>query len=297
MDNQNNNENNNFQNINQNNINQNNINIPNNINTNNPTPNINQNTIIQNNNENNNFQNINQNNINIPNNINTNNPTPNINQNTIISDNNINTNNNPNPTEPLNNNENLKKVEINYQPPSKFKTALLILFFIFLLAFIIFLPEITIFVNNYKNGSLNNTPKEIRTGKLICTYETTSDNMQVEYKRIFSFTDEKLETASYMMKIKNDITQDNTKIEDQKEKCLLLNKYTQNVDGIDVSCDYKNETLIENQKIDFKIASKESLDAAFAEIGGTYPEFTYKQDINKIRQNMVAGGYSCSKEN
>ena len=51
-------------------------------------------------------------------------------------------------------NENLKKVEINYTPPSKGKIVLLLLFFIALIGFIIFLPNINTLVSNILNPEI-----------------------------------------------------------------------------------------------------------------------------------------------
>ena len=38
------------------------------------------------------------------------------------------------------------------------------------------------------------------------------------------------------------------------------------------------------------------INSAFAEIGGTVPEFSNGEDIDKIEHSMNAAGYSCFKE-
>ena len=45
-------------------------------------------------------------------------------------------------------NEKLKKVEVEYKPPSKFKIGLMLFFFVLILAFIIFLPEVTQYMSD-----------------------------------------------------------------------------------------------------------------------------------------------------
>ena len=68
-------------------------------------------------------------------------------------------------------NENLKRVEINYSPPSKFKIFLMIFFLVFLVIFVLFLPEINSFVNMYLKGEKNQVEEKIMTGKSLLFIE------------------------------------------------------------------------------------------------------------------------------
>ena len=70
--------------------------------------------------------------------------------------------------------------------PSGKLTAALVIFFIFLIAFVLFLPEISDVMRQYKE---NRTVEDIKTGKLICTYERSNDKLDFKYTRTFEFKD------------------------------------------------------------------------------------------------------------
>ena len=74
----------------------------------------------------------------------------------------------------------VQKPEAEYKPPSTFSTIVLILFFIGMLAFIIYLPDIVLMVEDYNNkrkGTGEDVKEEIPTGKLVCTLDTNTVNL------------------------------------------------------------------------------------------------------------------------
>ena len=210
--------------------------------------------------------------------------------------NSMNMNATPDPNAQIN--ENLKRVQIdsNYKPPSKFKVFLLIVFFIFLIAFVIFLPDISSYINLYKAGKLNEVNEEITTGKLTCTLSSNTTNLDLDYVRVFIYTDKMLDRAEFTLTTRGDPTQDEATLDELNEKCQTLSTHVKSIDGVSVSCDYSDGKLVEKQAYTFANIDKEQLTAAFAEIGGTYPEFSAGQDIDSIEKTMLQGGYSCFKE-
>ena len=194
-------------------------------------------------------------------------------------------------------NENLKKVEVNYTPPSKGKTVALILFFIFLLAFIIFLPEISTFMSKMQAGNQEEGPQKITTGKLTCNYSTNTANLDKDYRLVFMFTDNKLEKLDYSTTTKGDPSLDAETMDDLADKCKLLKEFTNSVAGISVSCDYSEGKLIERQSFDYASLDTDGLDSAYAEAGGTNPQYVSGQDMDGIEKNMNASGYTCERTN
>lgn len=193
-------------------------------------------------------------------------------------------------------NENLKKVEVDYKPPSKAKTVMLILFFIALIAFVIFLPEITEMVSKMKADRGNQGQEKITTGRLKCTYSTNTTNLDKDYSLIFGFTDNKLEKLDYRVTTKGDATLDEKTLDELSEKCKLLKEHTSDIDGISVSCDYSEGKLVEKQSFVYGSLDEEKLDAAYAEAGGTNPQYTSGQDMDSIEKDMNASGYTCNRE-
>ena len=194
-------------------------------------------------------------------------------------------------------NENLKKVEINYTPPSKAKVVLLILFFIFLVGFIIFLPEINTMVNRLKAGDTGLEKEEdITTGKLICTLDTSTAKLDKSYYLTFNFTDSKLEKTNFVITTKGDITLDEETLNGLNDTCNQLKKNVSEISGVSVQCSYSDGKLVETQVFELKDLDSDKLDAAFTEAGGNNPEYQYGQDIGRIERGMNASGYTCKRE-
>lgn len=193
-------------------------------------------------------------------------------------------------------NENLKKVEVNYTPPSKGKTVSLILFFIFLIAFVIFLPEITTMVNKLRSGEQDNENVKITTGRLVCTNSTNTTNLDKDYKLTFGFTDNKLNKLDYLSTTKGDPTLDAETLDEMAERCKLLKQFTASIEGVNVTCDYSEGKLVEKQSFVYAELDEEKLTSAYTEAGGTNPQYTNGQDMDTIEKNMNASGYSCERQ-
>lgn len=190
-------------------------------------------------------------------------------------------------------NEKLKEVEINYTPPSKFKTVMTIIMFILIIAFVIFLPDITGMISQYKLNKDKAPETVITTGQLECTLKSNTTNLDMEYFRIFKFTDSLLYEANYTLTTKGDATLDEKTLDEMAEKCNHLSDSTKDLSGVTISCNYSDGKLVEKQNYIFASINNKNLDAAFAEAGGTYPEFRDGQEIDSIEKTMNAAGYTC----
>ena len=102
----------------------------------------------------------------------------------------------------VNNDEKLKTVEVNYKPTSTGNTVMLVIFFIVLIAFVIFLPDIQTLIAQYKAGPVE--VEEITTGKLVCTLSSNTVNLDRDITRIFEYTDKKLVSAKFTTIVRGD---------------------------------------------------------------------------------------------
>lgn len=193
-------------------------------------------------------------------------------------------------------NENLKKVEINYTPPSKGKIVLLLLFFIALIGFIIFLPNINTLVSNILNNNEEPPMEKITTGRLKCSISTNTTNLDINHNYTFRFTDNKLESLEYVTVTKGDITLDEETLDGLANTCKQLKENVKEIKGVSVQCDYSEGNLEEVQSFDLTILETEKLNAAFTEAGGTLPTYQNGQDIDKIERMMNASKYTCKRE-
>ena len=194
-------------------------------------------------------------------------------------------------------NEKLKKVEIkDYTPPSKAKIVLLLIFFILLVVFIMFLPNISSLVRNYKSGATYEKTEVITTGKLICTLKTNTTDLDNDYEFSFSFIESKLQKVKYIMTTKGDSTVDVTTLDELNDTCTNLEKETKDLDGVSIRCDYSDGKLVETQNFNLETVDTEKLDAAFTEAGGMKIGYQFNQNIDGIEKNMKASGYTCERQ-
>lgn len=195
-------------------------------------------------------------------------------------------------------NENLKKVEIeNYTPPSKLKIAVLLIFFALLIGFIIFLPQISSMVRVYMSGQGQQPPKEeiITTGRLVCSMNSNTTDLDKEYEFIFNFTDSKLKSTRYVANTRGDSTTENS-LDTLAEKCNSLKESTSSLEGVSIKCTYTDGKLMESQSFDLETVNTEELSAAFTEAGGILPSYQLDQDISEIEKNMKASSYTCERQ-
>lgn len=184
--------------------------------------------------------------------------------------------------------------EVEEKDPKKGNTIMLIFFFIFLILFVIFLPELQTLIALRKQGD---KPKEvITTGTLVCTYESNTVNLDHNYTREFEFTDSKLQKATFTTIIRGDSTLDEEALDNYNAQCVQIHDNVDGMNGVIVSCDYKEGKLTEKEVFDYSIYSFEEVSAAYTEAGGNVLEFQHEQDIDQIMTNMRQSGFTCFKE-
>ena len=194
-------------------------------------------------------------------------------------------------------NQKLKKVEVEYKPPSKFKMGVMIFFFILILAFIIFLPEVTTFLSELKPGGQSNTTvDDITTGNLVCKLDTSTKNLDKSYIRTFAFTDNKLEKVTMETITKGDIDEDALTLDKLNNSCNSIKEGVLSLDGVEVDCNYRNGKLTETEVFDLNAYNFETVKAAYTEAGADMVKYEFGEDINSIKTSMLQGGFSCEKK-
>lgn len=192
--------------------------------------------------------------------------------------------------------ENLKRVEINYTPPSKFKIFVLIVFFIGMVAFIIFLPDIVTYVNKMKSGDLNYQEEKITTGKLKCSFESSTTNLDKKYSLNLKFANNKLNKVEFSITTRGDVSLDEEALDKLNNTCVQLKNAAKGLSGVYINCEYTDGELVETQNFDLELVDNEKLGSAFTEAGGNHPEYQYGQDMDGIERNLNASGYTCKRE-
>ena len=181
------------------------------------------------------------------------------------------------------------------KPVSKFKYASMIIFFIFMFALVFFLPDITNYINIKKDLKAQENAPAITTGLLTCRLDRTTDIFNISYTAQFSFTDSKLNKLSYVTSTEGDAIVDSDQLDSLLSKCKLLQNEVDSLAGVKVSCNQSEGTVVETQDFTYSLINKESINSAYIEAGGVYPEFENEQNIDVIEKNMSASGYKCER--
>lgn len=176
--------------------------------------------------------------------------------------------------------------------PNGFKRFMCFLLMAIFIAMVIFLPQITDFINA-KIAERNQT--EITTGILSCTLSKSTTNLDVLYDAKFNFVNSEVIKLTYTTTYTGDAEEDKEELTRHNNDCLSLKTIAANYDGISTSCNLNNGVSIQKQIFDYEKLDSKKVGTAYSEAGGTYPDFKKGDKISSIESKMIASGYECSK--
>lgn len=190
------------------------------------------------------------------------------------------------------NEEQNKKEEDDYKGPSIFRKITTILLFIFLFLFVYFLGDITEYINLKKEQQ---QIAEISNGKLLCTADKSSKNLDLKYTASFTFENKEITNLVYTVTSTGDKQKDKTELEQLNKDCKTLETEVKDLEGIRVICSLNNGVNSVKQIFDYANLDTTKVDSAFSEAGGVFPQFKYKDNIDKVESKMLTSGYTCDK--
>ncbi len=165
------------------------------------------------------------------------------------------------------------------------------IFFIILAVFIYFLPEINEYLST---EGFNKKEKVIETGTLYCELEKEDGKITYQTTDEFEFSKELLK--SYKRTAKVSTNEQNDTISSAQQECENLEEQTQGLSGIKVSCNSNSTFQRTVQTIDYESVNTDKAKAAFAEVGGTYPQYKLDQKISEIETSMKESGFECRRQ-
>ena len=186
-----------------------------------------------------------------------------------------------------------QEIQANYKPPSKFKSIVLILFFVILIGYVWFLPDINKYIEMLRGGK--EEEEKIVTGTLECTFARNTENLDIEYESIFTYKESKLNKLSYVIVTRGDADLDADTLEKINNDCIKVKDISRNFDGVDVSCSFNHDRVTSRQIFYYDELDASAVSSAFVEAGGTYPTFTKGQNIDKIEDIMKNSNYTCKR--
>lgn len=176
--------------------------------------------------------------------------------------------------------------------PSKFKTFMAILLFIFFFAFVYFLPEITNFINEKKSERLK---EEITTGRLVCNLQKDTSDLDVSINAIFEFTNKEITKLTFTTTSKGDLSTDKEQLEKLNSDCNILKNEVIKYDGVSIVCSLNNGINTTKQILDYEKLDEEKVSSSYIEAGGVYPEFKKNEQVSSVESKMISSGYECER--
>lgn len=188
-----------------------------------------------------------------------------------------------------------KEEVVDNSGPSKGKVFGLIIMFVGLLALVIFLPDISAYIETQKYLRSQPPAEEITTGTLECTMEDSSENLDYTYTFSFGFTDKKLTRLKSVSEIRGDVSLDEAELDKLKAECDLLNVIVKDLSGVSVSCKLANGLFTKSQTFNFSSIVVDDAITAYIEAGGQYPNYRNGDDIDSIEKDLLSANYTCKK--
>ena len=192
--------------------------------------------------------------------------------------------------------ENKKKGEIGKKIRSTWNSLLLILLFVFLVIFVVFLPEVQTTVSNFFEGKKVDYVEVIPTGQLVCTMDANTTTLDRHIERVFQYENNKVRSSKFTTVVRGDITLDEEELDQLNEQCNKVKEKVSNLEGVSVYCDYENGRLEERESFDYKNYSLDDVSTAYLDAGSSLVEIEYQEDIDHIMTLMRQGGFTCNKE-
>ena len=176
---------------------------------------------------------------------------------------------------------------------SNFRYIMTIILFVLLFAFVFYLPDISHYLN--EKQYLKNNEGLITTGDLYCKKKDNDDNFNYEYENTFSFTNNKLTRLDNKVTTTGSLSKDLDHLQKLKKNCDNLKLQTKGLDGVNIRCSLNDKTAIVEQELRYVDIKVEKVTNSYIEAGGVYPNYKYKDNINKIEKEMKAAGYTCER--
>lgn len=179
--------------------------------------------------------------------------------------------------------------------PSKLRVFGLVILFAGLLALVIFLPDISAYIETQKYLRSQPPAEEITTGTLECTMEDSSDTLDYTYTFNFGFTNKKLTRLKSVSEIRGDVSLDEEELDKLKAECDLLNVIVEDLSGVTVSCKLANGLFTKSQTFNFSSIVVDDAITAYIEAGGQYPNYRNGDDIDGIEKDLLSANYNCKR--
>ncbi len=178
---------------------------------------------------------------------------------------------------------------------SNFRYIMTFLLFVGLGLLVYFLPNISEYMAVLRAEWQQSKEPIITTGDLVCEMESTTSKFDITYESRFGFSESRLNSLTYSVSTRGDITADEDELTSLLNECETLEQATKNLEGVYVSCDLSNSTVFSQQEFSYASLNRENVTTAYIEAGGTYPEFENLQNIDEIERIMKASGYTCQR--
>ncbi len=187
-------------------------------------------------------------------------------------------------------NNNTTNTNNNIQKDGCFKYLIAFIFLIGMILFVIFLPQISDYLESRKTGDNTQTDNSVQNGTLVCTKQSKSDTTDISHEMKLTFSNKKLTYIKISVETQSS---DSKSLEEKKAKCDSASKIAEKINGLQSNCTLVDTVLTVVENYDLKQLDVNNL-TEYTTQGGTYPEFKLGKNIYDIQTKLVKEGYNCS---
>lgn len=183
---------------------------------------------------------------------------------------------------------------------SKFKTFGVIFIFILLFVLVLFLPQISSYMDSrkHKEPVIQTKPKEEIYQTRSCGIKKETEQVTNVIKLDFSYQNNSLKKEQLTNVVT--IPKANKETQILHEMQLACQKFKAEIEknsGINQTCMLKDNTYTIVQKIDYSKLQDITVQKNIGELEGFYPEFSLNQDRKVIEKELTDIGYICKNKN
>lgn len=165
-----------------------------------------------------------------------------------------------------------------------------------LLLLVIFLPEISSYIDTQKYLKENPVEEKITTGTLSCTSKSSDQKFDFFYEYSVVFNDERVTKITATTETKGDASLDEEELDEMSQNCKKLKGIVEQIDGISVGCNLEGGVFTKRQVFELSSIVKDDAITAYIEAGGTYINYKYGDDIKDVESDLLSSNFDCKRE-
>lgn len=171
-----------------------------------------------------------------------------------------------------------------------FKSVLAFVFLIAVIVFVIFLPDISEYIESKRKPAAQRQIENRKVnGTLVCAKNSSTKDIDTDYEIKMIFKNQKLISSRFTTIVES---YDTPVMLDKKTKCDEAVKIAETTNGLDMQCNLEDTVLTVVEEYELKNIKRDDL-KSYINASGTDPKYDYGENIYNIKQALEKEKYNC----